>query len=169
MARLGHESAAGSVSVVLGMEHAIDIRGGLRWGWLVPRFLGAIAVVVSGVVHLQQYLGPYREIPTIGPLFIVDFIAAILIGGALLAPIEHLAGRFAGAAIALVTAAGIGLTAGSLVMLAISERTPLFGFQEPGYDPAAIDLTRQAEIAAVVLLGISLVARFATKTPKQRW
>jgi hypothetical protein len=151
------------------MQQTIDIRGGLRWGWLVPRFLGAIAVVVSGVVHLQQYFGPYQEIPTIGLLFIADFVAATLIGAALLAPVEHLAGRFAGAAIALLTAAGIALTAGSLVMLAISERTPLFGFQEPGYDPAAIDLTRQAEIAAVVLLGVSLVARFATKTPKQRW
>jgi hypothetical protein len=151
------------------MQQTIDIRGGLRWGWLVPRFLGAVAVVVSGVVHLQQYFGPYQEIPTIGQLFVVDFVAAILVGGALLAPVEHLAGRFAGAVIALVTAAGIALAAGSLVMLAISERTPLFGFQEPGYDPAAIDLTRQAEIAAVVLLGTSLVARFATKTPKQRW
>jgi hypothetical protein len=151
------------------MEQTIDISGGLRWGWLVPRFLGAVAVVVSGVVHLQQYFGPYREIPTIGQLFIVDFVAATLIGVALLAPVEHLAGRFAGAAIALLSAAGIALTAGSLVMLAISERTPLFGFQEPGYDPAAIDLTRQAEVAAVVLLGIVLAARFATKTPKQRW
>jgi hypothetical protein len=151
------------------MQQTIDIRGGLRWGWLVPRFLGSIAVVVSGVVHLQQYFGPYREIPTIGQLFIVDFVAATLIGVALLAPVEHLAGRFAGAAIALLSTAGIALTAGSLVMLAISERTPLFGFQEPGYDPAAIDLTRQVEVAAVVLLGIALVARFATKTPKQRW
>jgi hypothetical protein len=151
------------------MEHAIDVRGGLRWGWLVPRFLGAIAVLVSGVVHLQQYFGPYREIPTIGPLFVVDFVAATLIGAALLAPVEHLAGRAAGAAVALLAAAGIALTAGSLVMLAISERTPLFGFQEPGYDPAAIDLARRSELAAVVLLGIALVARFTTKTPKQRW
>src|SRR5262245_30445374 len=134
------------------MEHAIDVRDGLRWGWLVPRFLGAIAVIVSGVVHLQQYFGPYREIATIGPLFVLDFVAATLIGAALLAPVEHLAGRHAGATIALIGAAGIALTAGSLVMLAISERTPLFGFQEPGYDPAAIDLARRSELAAAVLL-----------------
>ena len=54
-------------------------------------------------------------------------------------------------------------------MLLISERTPLFGFQEPGYDPAAIDLSRRSEVAAVVLLSISLLARFTTKTPKHRW
>jgi hypothetical protein len=140
-----------------------------RWGWLVGRVLGAIAVLVSGVVHLQTYFGPYREIPTIGMLFIVDFVAAIMIGVALLAPIEHLAGRWAGPAIALVTVAGIALTGGSLVMLLISEHTPLFGFQEPGYDPDAITLSKQTAVAAVVLLGASLIARFTGKTPKHRW
>jgi hypothetical protein len=143
--------------------------GRRRWGWLVARGLGAIAIMVTGVVHLQQYLGPYRAIPTIGVLFVVDFLAAITIGAALLTPIEHLAGRRAGAAMAIVTVAGITLAAGSFVMLTISQRTPLFGFQEPGYDPAAIDLSRRSEVAAVVLLGTSLLARFATKTPKHRW
>jgi hypothetical protein len=140
-----------------------------RWGWLIPRILGAVALVVSGVVHLQQYFGPYRAIPTIGVLFLVDFMAAIAIGTALIAPIEHLAGRLGGAAVAVVTTAGIALAGGSFVMLMISERTPLFGFQEPGYDPAAIDLSRRSELAAVVLLGASLIARFATRTPKHRW
>jgi hypothetical protein len=151
------------------MQLTIDVRAGLRWGWLVPRILGALALVVSGVVHLQQYFGPYREIPTIGVLFLVDFAAAVTIGIALLSPIERLTGRWAGAAVAIVTAAGIALAAGSLVMLTISEHTPLFGFQEPGYDPAAITLVRRSEVAAVVLLGASLVTRFATKTPKHRW
>jgi hypothetical protein len=140
-----------------------------RWSWLVARDLGAMAVLVTGAVHLDQYFGPYRAIPTIGMLFIVNFVAAMVIGVALLAPIEHLAGRWAGAAIALVTAAGIALTAGSFVMLLISERTPVFGFQEPGYDPAAIALSKQAGVAAVLLLGASLTARFTTKTPKYRW
>jgi hypothetical protein len=135
----------------------------------VGRGLGAVALIVSGVVHLQQYFGPYREIPTIGVLFLVDFAVAVAIGIALLSPIERLTGRWASATVAIVTAAGIALAVGSLVMLTISEHTPLFGFQEPGYDPAAITLTRRSEVAAVVLLGASLVARFATKTPKHRW
>ncbi len=140
-----------------------------RWGWLVARGLGALAVLAMGAIHLDQYFGPYSAIPTIGVLFVVNFVAATVIALALLAPLEHVAGRWAGVAVALVTAGGIGLAAGSLVMLLISERTPLFGFQEPGYDPSAIALSRQTEIAAVVLLGASLVARFATRTPKVRW
>jgi len=140
-----------------------------RWGWLVPRGLGALALLAVGAVHLDQYYGPYSAIPTIGTLFVVNFVTATVIGLALLAPLEHLAGRWAGAVVALVTVGAIALAAGSFVLLAISEHTPLFGFQEPGYDPGAIALSRQTEIAAVVLLGASLVARFATRTPKLRW
>jgi hypothetical protein len=149
--------------------HTVSRPGIPPWAWLVGRALGAVAVLVAGAVHLDQYGGPYAEIPVIGTLFLVHFAAATAIGLALLAPLEHVAGRWAGVLVTLVSAAGIGLSAGSLVMLEISERRPLFGFQEPGYDPAAITLTRQSEVAAVVLLGLALVARFAVPTPKSRW
>jgi len=140
-----------------------------RWGWLVGRGLGGLAVLAVGAVHLQQYFGPYASIPTIGSLFLVNVAAATVIGLALLAPLEHLTGQWAGAAVALVTIAGIALSAGSFAMLLISERTPLFGFQEPGYDTTAIALSRETEVAAVLLLGVTLVARFATKAHKVRW
>jgi hypothetical protein len=140
-----------------------------RWGWLVARGLGALAVLAAGAVHLQQYFGSYSAIPTIGALFVVNFAGATAIGLALLAPLEHLTGRWAGAAVALVTVGGIALSGGSFVLLLISERTPLFGFQESGYVSVAIATARDAEIAAVILLGISLLARFATKAPKRRW
>ncbi len=140
-----------------------------RWSWLVARGLGAVAVLLIGAVHLDQYFGPYEAIPTIGTLFVVNFVAATMIGLALLAPMEHVAGRFAGATVALVTVSGIGLAAVSYLLLLVSERTPLFGFQEPGYDPSAIALTRGAEVAAVLLLGASLVGRFSGGIPKSRW
>jgi hypothetical protein len=144
-------------------------RGRPRWGWLVARGLGAVAVLAVGAIHLQQYYGPYAAIPTIGTLFVVNFVAAVVIGVALLLPLEHLAGRWAGAAVATMTAAGVALAGGSFVLLLISERRPLFGFQEPGYDPSAIDLARASEISAVALLALSLVARFATRARKARW
>ena len=134
------------------------------------RCLGALAVLAVGLVHLQQYFGPYAQIPTIGTLFLVNFAAAAAISLALLAPLEHLTGRWAGAAVALVTTiGGITPSAGSFVLLTISERRPLFGFQEPGYDPTAIAISRATEVAAAVLLGASLIARFAGKAPKVRW
>jgi hypothetical protein len=131
--------------------------------------LGALGVLAVGVIHLHEYFGAYSSIATIGPLFLVNFGVAMAIGLALLAPIEHLTRRAAGAAIVVVTLAGIALSAGSLVLLEISEQRPLFGFMEPGYDPAGITASRVAEIAAVVLLIASLAGRFIGRGRKARW
>jgi hypothetical protein len=124
----------------------------------VARVLGALALLAVGAIHLEQYFELYSEIPTIGTLFVLNFIGATVVGLALLAPPGRLLGRVVLAVLAL---AGIAQAATAFVFLYISERTPLFGFQEPGYDPQAILASRVAEVAAVVLLGGFLAARFA--------
>jgi hypothetical protein len=125
------------------------------------RMLGALAVLAVGAVHLQQYFSLYSSIPTIGTLFVLNFAGATVIGFGLLAPVERLYDRPAGVLPALLAAGGIGLAATSFVFLFISERTPLFGFMEPGYDPAAILASRVAEAVAVLALVGYLVARLA--------
>ena len=144
---------------------------GLR-GWERPsvsvslaavRALGALSVLAMGAAHLQQYLKIYSAIPTIGTLFLLNFAGATVVGLGLLAPIERVLGRFGNGVVALLALGGIGQAATSFVFLLVAERTPLFGFQEPGYDPPAIMATRGAEIAAVVLLGGFLVARLANR------
>jgi hypothetical protein len=140
-----------------------------RSWWLAARTLGAAATLAVGGVHLQQYLELYSSVPTIGTLFLLNFLGASVIGLALLAPIERLAGRYAPAALALASLGGIGLAATSFVFLFVSERTPLFGFQEPGYDPAAIAFSRIAEVSTVVLLGVFVAARFVARVPMPRW
>jgi len=156
-----------TVSVVSRSERRRGSR--LGWLWLGFRVTGALAVLAAGAVHLQQYRGIYSSVPTIGPLFLLNFVAATVIGVALLAPLEHIARRFRGVAVALFTVAGIGLTAGSFVLLLVSEHGSLFGFHEPGYDPNALAAARASELAAVVLLATSLVIRFATRGRKPRW
>jgi hypothetical protein len=140
-----------------------------RWAWLAARWLGAAALLAVGAVHLQQYFELYSSVPTIGMLFVLNFVGATVLGAALLAPVERWGGRRGGALLALVAAGGVALAAGTFVMLAISESRPLFGFQEPGYDPVAIAVSRIAEVATVVLLGGYLVARFVVRTPIRRW
>jgi hypothetical protein len=139
-----------------------------RW-WLTVRALGAVMTLAVGAVHLQQYVVVYSAVPTIGPLFVLNFAGATVIGLALLAPLERLAGRFGGLAVAVLAAGGILLAATSLVFLAVAERTTLFGFMEPGYDPAAIAAARASEVAAVVLLAAFLVARQVAHIPMPRW
>jgi hypothetical protein len=122
--------------------------------------LGALALLAVGIVHLQQYFELYSEIPTIGTLFVLNFVGAAVVCAGLLAPLERL-GRLGGAAHVPLALAGIAQAATAFVFLFISERTPLFGFQEPGYDPSAIMASRIAEVATVVFLGAFLAGRLA--------
>ena len=109
--------------------------------WLAARGLGALSLLAVGAVHLQQYEDLDSAIPTIGTLFVVNFIAATVIGVGLLLPIE-LVWRRGGAWVAAGLAlGGIALAAGSYVFLLVAERRPLF------------------EIATVALLGLYLVVR----------
>jgi hypothetical protein len=132
---------------------------------LIARALGALALLVVGAVHLQQYFALYSAIPTIGTLFVLNFAGATALGLGLLAPVERLPGRAGRAAPALLALGGIALAATAFVFLLISERTPLFGFMEPGYDPTAILIARVAEVATVLLLGGFLAARSVARAP----
>jgi hypothetical protein len=140
-----------------------------QWWWPAIRALGAVATLTIGVVHLQQYVEVYSAVPTIGPLFLVNFAGATVVGLGLLAPVERLAGRFGGAAVAVLAASGVLRAATSLVFLAVAERTTLFGFMEFGYDPGAIAAARLSETAAVVLLAAYLLARHVVRVPMPRW
>jgi hypothetical protein len=120
------------------------------------RTTGAIAVLVGGAVHLQQYLSGYSAVSIIGPLFVLNFAGATVIGLGLLVPAARL--RFLHGLLAL---GGIGLAATSIVFLFISEHQPLFGFHEHGYR-AAIVIALAAEAVTVV----SLAAYLATRTSR---
>jgi hypothetical protein len=71
--------------------------------------------------------------------------------------------------VAVLALAGVVLAATAFVFLLVSERTPLFGFMEPDYDPPAIMASRVTELATVGLLGTFLVARLAAKGSVGRW
>jgi hypothetical protein len=144
-----------------GVELRVWERPTVAVSLLAVRVLGALSVLAMGAAHLQQYLKIYSAIPTIGTLFLLNFAGATVVGLGLLAPIERVLGRLGNAVVTLLALGGIGQAATSFVFLLVAERTPLFGFKEPGYDPPAIMATRVAEVAAVVLLGSFLVARLA--------
>lgn len=123
----------------------------------IARVLGALALLVIGSVHFQQYeFEFYSSIPTIGPLFLANFVAATALGLFLLSPIRP--GGRAGAILDRGAAiAGVGVAAGGLVSLLISEHTSLFGFTEHGYG-FAIVLALTSEAIAIVVLTLFLVS-----------
>ncbi|MGI8451675.1 MAG: hypothetical protein ACR2MP_31715 [Streptosporangiaceae bacterium] len=82
---------------------------------------GAVLTVISGVIHLRLWgeANGYREISTIGPLFLAQGIAAVLIGLAT-AVTRRLIVVLAAAGTLVATAAG----------LVITIEYGLFGFRE---------------------------------------
>lgn len=111
------------------------------------RTVGAIAVLVVGAVHLQQYFAEQIDsVPIIGTLFLLNFAGATVLGLGLLIPAARL--RLLHLLFAL---GGIGLAATSFVFLFVSEHQPLFGFQDHGYR-AGIVVALAAEAVAVVAL-----------------
>jgi hypothetical protein len=122
----------------------------------VARTIGAIALLVVGVVHLEQYTAAhFSVIPTIGPLFLVNFIAATSLGLLLLIPIRRSARRGRLLFDSLAALAGVGVAAGALAALLISEHRSLFGFMEHGYR-LEIVIAIASEAVAIVSLVVFL-------------
>ena len=121
------------------------------------RLLAASSLLAVGVVHIQQYIGAdYRVIPTIGPLFLLNFIGGTVLGLYFLIQASRHAGRFRLLLDAVAAVAGWFVAAGALVGLLVSEDTPLFGFMEHGYR-FAIVFAIASEAVAIVALTILLV------------
>jgi hypothetical protein len=122
------------------------------------RYLGALAVLATGVAHIEQYaVDNYSTVPTIGTLFLLNFIVAIVIAVGLIAPLRRVTGRYTDAVRAVLAVGGIGLAVGSLAGLFVSETTGLFGFVEHGYRMAIV-VAIAVEVAATVFLVAFLVA-----------
>jgi len=107
---------------------------------------GAACTVYSGYIHLylwgrQQY--PYRDIPTIGPLFLAQGVAAIVIG--LLVIISRRVGA---------VLVGAGLLVVSVVALVIDVEVGMFGFKDSWSVPY-VKTTLYEEIAGAVLLFVA--------------
>lgn len=121
------------------------------------RAVGAIGLLVGGGAHLQQYsVAHFSVVPTIGPLFLLDFIAATALALVLLVPIGASPGRWRQLVDTAAAVGGIGVSAGALAALLISEHTPLFGFMEYGYRREIV-IALAAEGVAVVALALVLV------------
>jgi hypothetical protein len=117
---------------------------------------GAVALLVTGADHLEEYtVGQFSPLPTIGTLFLLNFIAATLVAVCLVLPFRRFAGRFADALVGSLATIGIAIAASSLAGLLVSESSGLFGFMDHGYRPAIV-IAIAAEIAAIMLLSAFL-------------
>ncbi|HEX4087316.1 MAG TPA: hypothetical protein VHZ33_01305 [Trebonia sp.] len=143
------------------------------------RGAGAGLLIATAAIHLDLYVTGYRSIPVIGPLFLLQIIAAFLLGGAVLVTGSRLAAA-AGALFALSTLGGYllsiwvglfgftevrttaGIAAGVVEVAAFAALAALAGLTAgswaPGWLTAGVAAAATAVAAAValVLLGVAV-------------
>ena len=123
---------------------------------LAIRVFGALLVLFVGADHLYEYShDDYSVLPTIGTLFLLNFISATLVAALLLAPVKRVLGRFGDRVLEVAALSGFGIAATSLAALLYSEQAPLFGFMESNYRPAII-VALASEAAATVFMALML-------------
>jgi hypothetical protein len=119
---------------------------------LLALVVGAAGVLAIGADHLYEYWATgFSTIPTIGTLFLLNFISATLVGVGLLLPLRRLVPRHAGSLRALLALGGIGIAAASLIGLWISETSSLFGFTDSGFRPTILAAIVSESVAVVAL------------------
>jgi hypothetical protein len=129
------------------------------------RVLGALLLLFVGADHYYEYAArDYSVIPTVGTLFLLNFVSATIVGLALLAPLERLSRRFGTVAVAFAAASGTGIAAISLLALLVSEQTKLFGFMEFNYRPEILVAVASEAAAMLVLGALTLLAARAART-----
>jgi hypothetical protein len=116
---------------------------------------GAALAVYSGYIHLYlwgKHPFPYKDIPTIGPLFLLQGIAAILIG--LLVAISR---RL------FAVLVGAGLMVVSVAALVFDVEVGMFGFKDSWSVPYAKTTLYEEIVGAVLLLAAACVLAWSGK------
>lgn len=111
----------------------------------LTRSLAAVLLLAGGVLHLNLWTGGYRFVPTIGPLFMVNFVASIALAAAVLTSRRT-----------SVALAGMTFAAGSLVALVLSRTIGVFGFTEMVWTTQALR-TLASEVGTIAALGAALM------------
>ncbi len=114
---------------------------------MVLRWVTASAVLVSGLVHLRLWwFDGFAEIDVIGPLFLLNAVAGVVIAAATVAW-RHW----------LPLLASVGFGAATLGAFVISTTVGLFGVQER-WVGAPVWIAAVSEALAVLAGGLALVA-----------
>ena len=119
----------------------------VRSGWLQPvlRVTGAGLLAATAAIHLDLYLTGFKNIPTIGWLFLLQVIAGFLLAAAVLATGNP-----------VVAALGAGFAIATLAGYLLSIWVGLFGFTEVRTTAGIV--AGLIEVAAFAVLGLFAVS-----------
>lgn len=119
-----------------------------RWSVLVLAVTGAAFLIWSAVIHWELWSDGYKDISVIGPLFLIQAIACIVIAVAIVV-LRRLVLLVAGALTGVATAVG----------LLLSVNFGLFGYTESlAVSYAVLSLAVEFTAAFVLLAGAGVLA-----------
>ncbi|MBO1754135.1 hypothetical protein [Allobranchiibius sp. CTAmp26] len=130
---------------------------------VVLRVLGAAGLLGNGWVHYHLWDQGYRDIKTIGPLFLLDAIAAVVLALLVLVAPRRI--------LPLAALVGFLMQVGTIAALVITTKRGLFGFTESTKAPDYWESVWVESIGALVLLLLVgyTVSRLRTRTATRRW
>jgi hypothetical protein len=105
--------------------------------------IDAALLITSGAIHLHLWDIAYRHVATLGPLFLVQGIVAILLGLAILLSRNI-----------LLVAAGAALCVGTIGGFILADTVGVFGFKLP-YITTEAWTVLVVEIAAIIALAVT--------------
>jgi hypothetical protein len=127
--------------------------GGHRAAALLLRLTCVGLLAWIGYLHLHLWLEGYRQIPTDGPLFLLDAVAGLALAAVLLVWATPLAGL-----------AAAGYTASTLGALLVSLTVGLFGFRE---SISASYVTQSLAIETITVLALLSWTLLVTAAPQR--
>ncbi len=123
---------------------------------MTVRIVAAIAVLVSAYVHLREWLDGMRDVHVIGPLFVVNIVAGVVIAVLLLTWKHWLAPFLA-----------LGFGASTLGGFAIATTSAgLFGDHEK-WQGSYVWIAAAAEVVAIIAGLIALSREYRTTPARQ--
>jgi hypothetical protein len=114
------------------------------------RIVGAGLLVWIGYIHYHLWQEGYKFIPTNGPLFLVDAIAAVVLAAVMLVWARPLTGLLAA-----------GFVMGTILALVISLTVGLFGFNESIHASFVVESLILEGITAIILAIWTVIAASA--------
>ena len=108
---------------------------------LVLRLVCAGLLVWVGTIHLHLWMEGYRDIPTVGPLFLADAVGGLVLAAVLLVWPRPLAGLL-----------GAGFMISTLGGLILSLNVGLFGFRESFEASFVVETIILESVGALALL-----------------
>ncbi len=112
---------------------------------LVLRLVCVGLLIWAAAIHLHLWMEGYRDIPTVGPLFLADAVAGFVLAAILLVWPRPLAGLM-----------GAGFMISTLVGLLVSLNFGLFGFRESSGASFVTETIILESVGAVALLAWSV-------------